>query len=83
MQRLVPSTFSFFHHFPSHVLEALSTFRVLNLPHVYSHSLGGHLALNLFVHNNAKDVLDDIVDSSQCCCGGISGELLCGQCPFL
>lgn len=49
VQRLVPSTFSFSHHFPSHVLEALSTFRVLNLPHVYSHSLGRHLALNLLV----------------------------------
>ena len=41
--------FSFSHHFPSHVLEALSTFRVLNLLHVYSHSLGRHLALNFLV----------------------------------
>ena len=68
VHQLIPSTFFdfflfliiFLHMF----LEALSAFRVLNLLHVYNHSLGRHLSRNLFVYNNGNSMLDDMVDSS-------------------
>ena len=68
VHQLIPSTFFdfflfliiFLHMF----LEALPAFRVLTLLHVYSHSLGRHLALNLFVYNDGSSMLDDMVDAS-------------------
>ena len=56
--------FSFSHHFPSHVSGSSPAFRALTLLHVYNHSLGRHLALNLFVYNDGSSMLDDMVDAS-------------------
>ena len=88
VHQLIPGTFfdfflfliTFLHMF----LEALSAFRVLNLLHVLSHSLGRRLALNLLVCLQQWQQRAGWHGSLfQFRCGGVCGELLCEQCPFL
>ena len=44
--------------------EAILSLRVLNMLNSYINSLGKNLALNLFVYENAHQILGNIVDSS-------------------
>ena len=44
--------------------EAISALRVLNMLHMHVNFLGKNLALNLFVYNDANNILGNMVDSA-------------------